>query len=62
MQVTIGERLQELAIRAERLFSAIEGNALPEKIDSSLRDKIKLSPQYMHLKVYVDDIRKRVLK
>jgi|13_taG_2_1085334.scaffolds.fasta_scaffold350340_2 hypothetical protein len=56
MQVTIGERLQELAMRAQNLFDAIE------KLESSQRVELMKSYEYKHLMAYADDVRKRVLK
>jgi hypothetical protein len=56
MQVTIGERLQELAMRAQKLIDAIT------KLEPSQRATIMRSPEYKYLMVYAKDVRKRVLK
>jgi|MDSY01.2.fsa_nt_gb hypothetical protein len=56
MQVTIGERLQELAMRAQKLIYAIE------TLESTQRTKLMRSREYKHLMLYAEDVRKRVLK
>jgi|21_taG_2_1085346.scaffolds.fasta_scaffold193701_2 hypothetical protein len=56
MQVTIGERLQELAMRAQTLIYAIE------KLESSQRAELMKSYEYKYLMAYAEDVRKRVLK
>lgn len=55
MQVTIGERLQELAMRAESLTIAISN--LPQ---SNTRRNLLASTEYVWLNGYAKDIRKRV--
>ena len=55
MAVTIGEKLQELAIRGEQLVQAVEKEPL-------LHQDILNMPEYKRLKAYNTEQSQRVLK